>query len=355
MSFENKKVIVTGATGYIGSCIVKNFIEKKAIVGCVCRDIDKYKHIFSKLKQAILIHADVTNYEELEREILTFVDTYGQIDILINCAGGSARKREKEFVLQEKEVFDEIVSINLMGTMYTTQICLRNMKKGCVVNISSYIGVMGQQYASEYAASKGGVIAFTKALAKECAKYGIRVNCISPGYVPRPEEIVEMGEDDCQGYSFFNGKIEAQDIANAVIFLASDSSKHIIGHNLLVDGGSSLALRKIYEGQETIDVEYMDIDPQKKYIIYATGGEAQKYVDYLIKLKQYDSIVCFTDSDESKWEKTFNEKRIICPRQLIQESKDINIIIASIQFDEIYKIVRLLGIETDRILNYRKK
>lgn len=354
MKFENKKIIVTGSTGYIGSCIAKEFINENAIVGCVCRDLNKFYKVFDNLTdRAIPICADVTDYDSLNKGILTFVDKFGDIDTLVNCAGGSARKRETKFLLQKKEVFDEIISINLMGTIYTSHICINNMIKGSIINISSYIGVMGQEYGAEYAAAKGGIITFTKSLAKECEINRIRVNCVSPGYVPRPEEIAEYGYDVCSDYSYLPGKIEAKDIADVVLFLASKQAQYITGQNILVDGGSSLSLRRKREEISEKEYVYSDIDIDKKYIIYATGKESQKYVNYLIENEKYNSILCFMDSDETKWGKSFNGKKIISPLELMKQYKDIEIIIATIHFDELNRILKLLGVDSTRVMNYR--
>lgn len=356
MSFDEKKVIVTGSTGYIGSCIVKEFLKKGAVVGCICRDINRYNSIFANFGNKIVpLCTDISDYEQMSEVISSFCDQYGEIDILVNCAGGSAREREKTFINQTKEVFNDVINVNLIGTIYASQLCLKYMNKGSIINISSYIGVLGQQYAAEYAAAKGGVIAFTKALAKEYAVRGVRVNCVSPGYVPRPEEIDQLGEEACSGFSYLEGRIKAQDIANTVLFLASDQSRYIIGQNIIVDGGSTLTLKNLKEGQEIINYKYVGIDCDKKYIIYATGNESQKYVDYLIQTGQYNSIVAFNDSDTSKWNKIYNGKKIISPIELIHLGDDINIIIASIYYEQIYKILQILGIDTIRILNYREK
>lgn len=356
MYFKDKKIIVTGSTGYIGRNIVKAFVKEGAFVGCVCRDINKFNCFLGNLGDNVIpICADITNYEMLEKGISLFVNEFGLIDILINCAGGSARERETSFEKQNKEVFDEIVNVNLMGTMYASQLCIKNMQEGSIINISSYIGVMGQQYAAEYAAAKGGVISFTKSLAKEYAVRGIRVNCVSPGYVPRPEEISLYGEDACCGFSYLKGKINAQDVSNVVLFLASDQSKYIIGQNIIVDGGSSLSLRKIQERLETIKYRYTDIDSNKKYIIYATGNESQKYVDYLIRTGQYNSVIAFTDSDTRKWNKVYNGKKILPPMEIVHQNDDVDIVIAATCYDEIYRTLQLLGIDKSRIINYREQ
>lgn len=352
MNFKGKKVIITGATGYIGSHIVKRFLDEQCIVGCICRDIDKFNRIFGNTNCFPII-ANIVSYNDLQKGIMSFYQKYGEIDILVNCAGGGARERAKGFVSQSKEVFDEIVGVNLLGTMYVSQLCLRYMRRGSIVNISSYIGVQGRTSYSEYAAAKGGIIALTKSLAKEFAGEGIRINCISPGLVPRPEEIEKYGEDHFCGLSFIEGRISADDIVEGVLFLASENSKYVVGHNLIIDGGASLSLKKIYEGEKRVTWQYYDINADDKYIIYATGNESKKYVDYLIKNQKYYLIDKFSDSDDKKWGTIFCGKEVIPPKCLLELPNDMKIIIASIYYKEIYQILKILGIDSNRIVSYR--
>lgn len=349
-----KIAIVTGATGYIGSCIVHTFLENDYIVGCVCRNREKFVMQFPE-ENAILINADVTDYYHLKDEIDSFCQFYGNVSVLVNCAGGSARKLEKSFKLQTKEVFDKIINLNLLGTIYTTHACVKYLKNGCVINISSYIGVNGQSCASEYAAAKGGVIALTIALAKECSTEGIRVNCISPGYVPRPEEIAEHGEKACLGFTYIGDRIKAQDIANSVLFLGSDKSYYITGQNIVIDGGSSLSLRKISEGTKA-EYEYYEDFGKYQYVIYGTGKKALKYVEFLKRRGKYEKVLSFVDSDKTKWGSRFCEKDINAPFCL-KNIPDVKVIVATgiEYFGEIRTILKMLDIDEENIINYKKE
>lgn len=349
-----KIAIVTGATGYIGSCIVREFLKRDYIVGCVCRNQEKFTKTF-KEKNAILINVDVTNYDQLMESIDSFCRVYGMIDVLVNCAGGSARKREKGFRWQSREVFDEIIGVNLLGTIYTTHVCMKYLVNGCVINIGSYLGVNGMAKSSEYSAAKGGVIALTKALAKECSAAGIRVNCISPGYVPRPEEILEHGERVCSGFTYIGNSVTPQDIANSVVFLSSDKSYYITGQNIVIDGGASLTLKNISEETCKITYEYFDKLDEFSYVIYGTGKEARSYVDILREKEKYEKIIFFVDSDRSKWGGEFCGKEVREPFCL-QERSDLKVIIAvGTEYEkEINAILRLLGVDEENIISYKK-
>ena len=348
------KAIVTGATGYIGNAIVKAYIEEGYIVGCVCRNRDKYESIYKNDRDVTKpIIVDVTNYDEVEKEINLFCEKYGNLDIVVNCVGGSARSKSEYFVKQKKEVMDEVVNVNLMGTMYVTRACLPHMNKGSVINIASYLGVNGYWKNAEYAAAKGGIIAMTKALAKEYAIDGIRFNCISPGYIPRPDAIKENGTDEFEGLSYLPGLIRGEDIANTVLFLTSDQSKYIIGQNIIVDGGANLAIKNKVEGIKPKVWHYNKVQKSKKYIIYGTGVAATKYVVYLQEMDIWDSIVAFCDTDKSKWGGVFCGQKVIRPMELNQKLySDKDIIVATVYYDEICRILSAIEVDEKRIINY---
>ena len=131
---------------------------------------------------------DVTDMDAAQNLAETTVSRFGRIDILANIAGGSAgpviKTKYSPFAESSKERWDEMVALNLYGTLNCTRAVVNHMierRSGKVINVGSVAGIIGMQKAAEYSAAKGGVIAFTKTLAKELAQYGINVNCVSPG------------------------------------------------------------------------------------------------------------------------------------------------------------------------------
>lgn len=167
-----------------------------------------------------------------------------RIDILMNCAGGSTREKNSLLAYQDVQVIDDILDMNLRGTILCCRSALNKMyeqKSGKVVNIASSIGFQGLARFSEYAATKSGVIGLTKSLALESGKYNVNVNCVAPGFIQRGEytdEQLNRLNHKCP----MNKPGTHEDIAAAVAFLASDEAGYITGHTLLVDGGRSLGL-----------------------------------------------------------------------------------------------------------------
>ena len=251
---DNKKLvgkvaIVTGGSGAIGSAICFRLAMEGANVIVAGRNkknlISVVKQIESNNGKAESLIMDVTNYESIENAFENVVKKYGKIDILINNAGGSARSRWNEVVDQDVAVIDELLTINLRGTILCCKKAAYYMKKnkfGRIVNIGSTVGVGGLSGFSEYCASKAGVIGFTKSLAMELAKDNITVNCVSPGITS--QVLWDKQLDDKKTNKSYIGRIgKTDDIANAVEFFCREESDYIIGQNLIVDGGRSLGLK----------------------------------------------------------------------------------------------------------------
>lgn len=166
------------------------------------------------------------------------------MDILVNCAGGSTRGNCADLIDQSVEMIDEMLNTNLRGSMLCTREfgkLMRQSGAGKIINIASVIGEHGKPKFSDYAASKAGIIGYTKSVAQEMGLMGITVNCVSPGFIQR-DEFNEQQLPYLLKSNFMNKVGSSEDVAAAVAFLASNDADFITGQNLCVDGGRSLGL-----------------------------------------------------------------------------------------------------------------
>jgi NAD(P)-dependent dehydrogenase (short-subunit alcohol dehydrogenase family) len=253
MRLKDQVAIVTGGASGIGKETCKLFAAEGATVMIADLVSEAAEGLAAELKaqgyEVAAMAVDVTNMGETRNLAETTISSFGRIDILANIAGGSAgpviKTKYSAFADSGKERWDEIVGLNLYGTLNCTRAVVNHMierRRGKVINIASVAGVIGMQKAAEYAAAKGGVIAFTKTLAKELAQYGINVNCISPGVIGTPR-VRQSAADMLPGWlgGIPLGRLgEPEDVANAVLFLASGESSYITGENIVVAGGMTL-------------------------------------------------------------------------------------------------------------------
>ncbi|MBO5124421.1 MAG: SDR family oxidoreductase [Spirochaetaceae bacterium] len=243
--FEGKTVIVTGGAGGIGRAICLRMAcegAKVYVCGRTKVTVDSVvEEIHSLGGAAVPLILDVTRFEDIQ-EKLQIVLGREKLNFLVNCAGGGSRGAAKPFIKQDYSVINDIIHTNLMGTVNMCRGCVSYIPRGGgIINISSIIGLGGKENYSEYAAAKAGINGFSKSLALELGKLGIRVNVVSPGKILRgimSERDIEAGIR-CN-YLGIPGKPE--DIAGAVCYLLSDEAKFITGINLCVDGGRTLGL-----------------------------------------------------------------------------------------------------------------
>ena len=243
-TLNDKVAVVTGAGGTFGSaiayaliragaCVVLNDIEEEAL-GRVEGEISQRLSPPNKITRVI---ADVTLSTDVVRLIDTTLSSYGRLDILVNCA---ALLGGYPFLDYPEEEMKRMINLNLLGTLLCSQQAARAMKKsggGCIIHIGSVGSARAQPNAVVYDACKGALDAGARAMAVDLAKYGIRINVISPS---RPAAEEDYGTS---GPPLGSDGITRQDLADAVVFFASDYSKRITGQSIWVDNGLTATLR----------------------------------------------------------------------------------------------------------------
>ena len=240
---KNKIVIITGSARGIGFAIAKKFAEQEAkviILDLMQDAVDMaVKNLNLEGFQAFGYAANVTDAEKIADTFKDIMKEHGSIDVLINNAGIT---KDGLLMKMKESDWDAVMSVNLKGTFICTQKVSRYMMKqrtGAIINMASVIGLMGNAGQANYAASKGGMIAFTKSCAKEFSSRNIRVNAIAPGFI-ETEMTKLLSEEVIAKYAEViplkrMGKPE--DVANLCLFLASDNSNYITGQTIQVDGG----------------------------------------------------------------------------------------------------------------------
>lgn len=248
---KGKVAIITGGSGAIGrACAFRMAAEGAKVYVCGSRPTSAQPivdEITTACKNAVAIQLNVLDAKSIQKTFEKIAaENNGHIDILVNSAGGSARGKANNVVDQSVEVFDEILNINLRGAMICAKEAAKYMipnKYGRIINITSVIGLQGKAGYSEYAASKGGSIAFVKSLAQELGRYGITVNGVAPGIVQRGE--VTMDAMERLGRTNWMGTYgKPEDISSVVNFLCKDEASFITGQNIAADGGRSLGLKE---------------------------------------------------------------------------------------------------------------
>ncbi|MFH0837380.1 MAG: glucose 1-dehydrogenase [Candidatus Aenigmatarchaeota archaeon] len=242
MRFKNMTVLITGASRGIGAETAKLFAKEGAVVIInYCSDKQSAEKVLSEINNnGIIIQANISKPDDVNRMFDTISEKYGRLDILVNNAGIVS---VKPFMDLTAEDWDRTYKVNMRGMFLCTQSALKLMKKGSIVNISSIRGLAdhGRPPIMDYSTSKAAVISFTKTLAKEVAP-NIRVNCIAPGMTntslvkKQTKEMLEKFINDI----YLKRLIEPQEVAKAILFLASDEASAITGVVLPVDGGQSL-------------------------------------------------------------------------------------------------------------------
>ncbi|MBA3066508.1 3-oxoacyl-[acyl-carrier-protein] reductase [bacterium] len=242
MKFDNKTALVTGSAQGIGFAIAEKLASEGALV--VIADIaeEAAKAACEKLKssgsKSDYVSMDVSDFAQVAEKVKAVIEKHGGVDILVNNAGIT---RDGLILRMSEKDWDMVLDINLKSVFNCSKAVARSMMRtgGVIVNVASIIGQMGNAGQANYAASKGGIIALTKTLAKEFASRGVRANAVAPGFISTA--MTDKLTDDVKGKMLEAiplGRLgEPADVANLVSFLCSDESAYITGQVVRIDGG----------------------------------------------------------------------------------------------------------------------
>ncbi|MEL6589286.1 MAG: 3-oxoacyl-[acyl-carrier-protein] reductase [Bacteroidota bacterium] len=245
---EGKTALITGATRGIGRAIALKYGEQGADVAFTYRSsVQHAESLEAELKamgvQAVGYQADAANFEQTQELVKNIYERFGKLDVVINNAGIT---KDTLLLRMSEEQWSNVIQTNLNSCFFTTKAVLRNMLKaraGSFINISSVVGLQGNAGQANYAASKAGIIGFTKSVAREIGSRGIRANVVAPGFI-RTEMTAELPEKELEIWLKnipLQRAGEVEDVANLCVFLGSDQSTYITGQVLNVDGGMVMA------------------------------------------------------------------------------------------------------------------
>ncbi len=240
---ENKNIIVTGASGGIGNSIVEKLNECGANVLASGTRLEKLEELKSKFNKIKILKFDISQSDKIEEFIDKAANELGGLDCIVNNAGIT---QDNLAIRMSIEEWRKVIDINLTSTFLMSKFAIKKMlknKKGKIINITSVVGHTGNLGQANYTASKAGLVAMSKSLAIEYAKKNINVNCISPGFIKTAmtDKIDEKFKEVIVSKIPSARLGEPEDIANAVLFLASDNSNYINGETLHVNGGMYMA------------------------------------------------------------------------------------------------------------------
>ena len=242
--FENKVIVITGGSAGIGAAAAQKFLSEGASVA-----VWDMKELSSSLQAAVAVNSrfkffkvNVADHKDVEQATIQTIKHFKQINILINNAGIT---RDASLQKMTSEQWQQVLDVNLTGVFNCCKSVSPNMIQnnfGRIINTSSIVGLHGNYGQANYAATKAGVIAFTKTLARELGKHNITVNAVAPGFITTdmiktiPEKVIEMMKEKISLKKLGT----AEDVANAYAFLASDEAQFISGTVISVDGGLTI-------------------------------------------------------------------------------------------------------------------
>lgn len=249
--FHGKTVLITGGNGEIGRAAAEKFLRAGANVAINGRNREKGERVLAELRtiseNVIFVPGDISCYADDERLVAETAKRFGGLDILVNNAGINGQQPErKPFHEYDKDFWNRVIGIDLNGTFYLSQIASRWMierqRGGRIVNISSVMGVTPARLQCAFTAAKAGVIMLSRVMALELAPYGINVNCLCPGSILTEKTNAKFYSDRAKAESLLShvpmGRPGTpEEIANGILFLASEEASYVTGDNMIIDGG----------------------------------------------------------------------------------------------------------------------
>ena len=243
MNLKDKKIIITGATGGIGNSLVKKFTDNGSIVLATGTKEEKLNSLKNKFSNIYIEKFNLAEHKNIESFIEDASNKLGGIDVLVNNAGMNL---DNISIRLTEENWKKVLDLNLTATFLMCKFAIKKMlknKSGKIINITSIVGHTGNLGQANYAASKAGIVAFSKSLAIEYAKKNININCVSPGFIKT--EMTDKINDEFK--KTLISKIPSgdlgtgEDVSNCVAFLASEMANYINGETIHVNGGMYMA------------------------------------------------------------------------------------------------------------------
>lgn len=247
MDFTGKTAIVTGGSRGIGRATALRLAGLGAAVAVnYVKDADAAEDVINRIKsgggRAMVVQADVADYVQAAAMIDQVVDQLGRLDVLINNAGIA---RDGLIIRMTQEDWADVIKTNLGGAFNCTQAAAKKMikqKQGVIINVSSIVGVIGNAGQANYAAAKAGLIGLTKSVARELASRNVRVNAVAPGFIATEmTEALKPELKEAIAERIPLGRFgSAEEVAEAVVWLASDGAAYVTGQTLIIDGGLAM-------------------------------------------------------------------------------------------------------------------
>ena len=250
MEFQGRVALVTGGASGIGRAVCFGFAGRGARVAVADIHVEGARQVAEEIRrqagEAQAVPMDVTDRAQVARAVQEVLERFGQLDVLVNAAGWD---RVIPFLDSTEDLWDRVIAINFRGVLNTCHAVLPHMVRrgsGAVVNVASDAGRVGSSGETVYSGAKGAVIAFSKALAREMARHNIRVNVVAPGITDTPllQQIVQAGNekliDAIVRSTPLRRMARPEEVADAVVFLASEQASFITGQTLSVSGGLTM-------------------------------------------------------------------------------------------------------------------
>ena len=243
MNLKNKKVLITGATGGIGNCLVKKFSDLGSEIVATGTNEEKLNKLKNDFKGIHIEKFKLDEHHKIEEFINKIYEKLGGLDILVNNAGITL---DNLSIRLSEENWKKVLDINLTSTFLMCKHAIKKMlknKSGKIINITSIVGHTGNLGQANYSASKAGIVAFSKSLAIEYAKKNININCVSPGFI-KTEMTDKISEEFKKTLinKIPSGNLgTGEDVSNCVVFLASEMANYINGETIHVNGGMYMA------------------------------------------------------------------------------------------------------------------